>query len=172
MASIEGAFIGLARYIRDHFPHLTWMPLWYGGIPFPDSYPPLLHVTVAAVSALAHISAGLAYHAVDGHALFARPLSLSTGPLSRMGATTSLRSSPRPATRSSRPPSGWSRSFRHDIGGWFAPCRLDAMVRWGEGPHIASLTLLPLAIGALYVAIIAPAPAGISPRRWPWRAPR
>ena len=43
MPSIEGAFIGLARYIRDHFPDLTWMPLWYGGIPFPDSYPPVLH---------------------------------------------------------------------------------------------------------------------------------
>src|SRR5581483_9253670 len=27
MGSIEAAFIGLARYIRDHFPHLTWFPL-------------------------------------------------------------------------------------------------------------------------------------------------
>ena len=99
MASIEGAFIGLARYIRDHFPHLTWMPLWYGGIPFPDSYPPLLHVTVAAVSALGHISAGLAYHAVTAALYSLAPVALywaaaAVGRRPGCGAF-----SPRPATR-------------------------------------------------------------------------
>ena len=107
MASIEGAFIGLARYIRDHFPHLTWMPLWYGGIPFPDSYPPLLHVTVAAVSALAHISAGLAYHAVTADVLLARARSplLGSGTAGR-DALGRVRSGSR-ILAASRPPSGW-----------------------------------------------------------------
>ena len=33
------------------------------------------------------------------------------------------------------------------------------MVSWGEGPHITALMLLPLAIGALYLAIIRRTPA-------------
>jgi hypothetical protein len=158
MASIEGAFIGLARYIRDHFPHLTWMPLWYGGIPFPDSYPPLLHVTVAAVSALSHISAGLAYHAVTAVFYSLAPVALYWA-LSRMGATTPTAFLTATGYSLFSPTIWLVPSFRHDIGGWFAPCRLDAMVSWGEGPHITALMLLPMAVGALYIAIIRRTPA-------------
>ncbi len=152
MGSIEGAFIGLARYIRDHFPDLNWMPLWYGGIPFPDSYPPLLHATVAEVSALAHISAGLAYHAVT--AAF-----YSLGPVALYWALRRMDVPLWPAVGSAAgysllSPSLWLvPALRRDIGGWLAPCRLDAMVRWGEGPHVAALLFLALAIGALYAAL-------------------
>jgi hypothetical protein len=158
MASIEGAFIGLARYIRDHFPHLSWMPLWYGGIPFPDSYPPLLHLTVAGVSALARISAGLAYHLVIAVFYSLAAVALYWA-LERMGATrwAALLAA---AGYSLFSPTIWLvPSFRHDIGGWFAPCRLDAMVSWGEGPHITALLFLPLAVGGLWVAIQRRTPA-------------
>jgi hypothetical protein len=152
LPSIDGAFIGLARYIRDHFPDLTWMPLWYGGIPFPDCYPPLLHVLVAAVSGLGRIDAGLGYHAVAATLYSLGPVTLYWA-ARRLGATRA------PAFLaglgySLLAPSIWlGPELRHDIGGWFAPCRLDAMVRWGEGPHIASLTLLPLALGLMHVAL-------------------
>ena len=43
MGSIEAAYVGLARYIANNWNDLGWFPLWYGGIPYPDSYPPLLH---------------------------------------------------------------------------------------------------------------------------------
>ena len=43
MGSIEAAFIGIARYVSRHWSDLSWFPIWYGGIPYPDSYPPLLH---------------------------------------------------------------------------------------------------------------------------------
>ena len=152
MPSIEGAFIGLARYIRDHFPDLSWMPLWYGGIPFPDCYPPLLHTLVAAVSGLGRIDIGLAYHAVTA-AMY------SLGPVALYWAARRMGANRVPAFLaclgySLLSPSIWLGSeLRHDIGGWFAPCRLDAMVRWGEGPHIASLTLLPVALGLMHVAL-------------------
>ncbi len=152
MPSIDGAFIGLARYIRDHFPDLSWMPLWYGGIPFPDCYPPLFHTLVAAVSGLGRISAGLAYHAVA--ATF-----YSLGPVALYWAARRLGAERMPAFLaclgySLLSPSIWlGPEIRHDIGGWFAPCRLDAMVRWGEGPHIASLTLLPVSLGLLHIAL-------------------
>src|SRR5512146_1581389 len=64
LESIAGAYIGLARYIRDHFPHLGWFPAWYGGIPFQDSYPPLLHLLVAALAGVG-ASPGLAYNAMS-----------------------------------------------------------------------------------------------------------
>jgi len=55
MGSIEAAYIGLARYIVAHFPHLTWFPLCTEAS-LPGTYPPLLHFTVAGVAAAARIS--------------------------------------------------------------------------------------------------------------------
>src|SRR6185312_4637343 len=63
MGSIEAAYIGLARYVAAHFTQLNWFPLWYGGIPYPDTYPPLLHWVCGLVIAIAHASPGLAHHA-------------------------------------------------------------------------------------------------------------
>jgi hypothetical protein len=152
MPSIEGAFIGLARYIRDHFPDLSWMPLWYGGIPFPDSYPPLLHAFVALLSGVCHISAGLAYHAAI--AVF-----YSLGPVTLYWAARRMGAMRLPAFLAALgysllSPSLWlAPVLRHDIGGWLMPCRLDAMVRWGEGPHATSLMLLAVSLGLLHVAI-------------------
>src|ERR1700753_2292262 len=117
MGSIEGAFVGLARYIRDHLPHLTWMPLWYGGIPFPDSYPPLLHTTVAAISGAGHISAALAYHAVT--AVF-----YSLGPVALYWALRRMETARwaawiAAAGYSLFSPTLWLvPTFRHGIGGW------------------------------------------------------
>src|SRR5450759_3951893 len=64
MGSIEAAFIGLARYASQHWNDMGWFPLWYGGIPYPDSYPPLLHWIGGLVITLAGVSPGLAYHFV------------------------------------------------------------------------------------------------------------
>ncbi|HEX8985562.1 MAG TPA: hypothetical protein VF767_09025, partial [Bryobacteraceae bacterium] len=63
MFSIEGAYIGLARYAAANWRDLTWFPLWYGGIPYQNTYLPLLHLAVAAVSKLLGLAPGLAYHA-------------------------------------------------------------------------------------------------------------
>src|SRR6266496_2740034 len=64
MGSIEAAFVGIARYVSQHWNDLNWFPLWYGGIPYPDSYPPLLHWIVALVITVSGVSPGLAYHFV------------------------------------------------------------------------------------------------------------
>jgi hypothetical protein len=51
-------------------------------------------------------------------------------------------------------PSCWLvRIVRTDSGGWFGPLRLVSMVRYGEGPHIASLQFLVLATGLLDLAL-------------------
>src|SRR5580693_547319 len=64
MDSIEGSYIGLSRYILAHPRDLTWFPLWYSGIPFQNTYPPLLHMLVAGTAWLFNISPALAHHIV------------------------------------------------------------------------------------------------------------
>jgi hypothetical protein len=152
MGSIEAAYVGLARYIAGHFGELNWFPLWYGGIPFPDSYPPLLHVVVAALSSAAHLSAGLAYHVVVA-AVYA------LGPVAFYWAARRLGTGVAAAFTGSLlysllSPSCWLiREVRADSGGWFGPRRLITLVPYGEGPHLTSLLFFALAIGALHVAL-------------------
>ena len=152
MESIEAAFIGLARYIGDHFRDLNWFPLWYGGIPYPDSYPPLLHFTDAAVAALFHITPALAYHIVTATVYALGPVTLFWAAW-RLGA---------PRWSAWLAGLGYSlmspscflvRAVRYDAGGWFAPRRLGTLVHYGEGPHLTSLLLLPLAFGMVHIAL-------------------
>ena len=62
-SSIEGSFIAIARYLSKHWRDSSWWPLWHCGMPYQDTYVPLLPLTVAATASLAHISAAHAYHA-------------------------------------------------------------------------------------------------------------
>ena len=152
MGSIEAAYIGLARYIAGHFGDLNWFPLWYGGVPFPDSYPPLLHVVVAAVSSAAHLSAGLAYHAVVATVYALGPVALYWT-VRRLGAGRAAAFAGS-LLYSLTSPSCWLvREIRADTGGWFGPRRLITLVPYGEGPHLLSLLFLALAIGALHLAL-------------------
>lgn len=152
MGSIEAAFIGLAHYIREHFPDLSWFPLWYGGIPYPDSYPPLLHFAVAGAGALFQISSGLAYHAVTAAVYALAPAALFWTAW-RLGATRTAAFVCALLYSLVSPSCLLVREVRADSGGWFGPRRLTTLVRYGEGPHVASLLLLALAIGLLHEAI-------------------
>ena len=64
MGSIEAAYISISRYMLENWRDLTWFPLWYGGIPFQNTYPPLLHALVAGFAAVAGVSPARAHHAV------------------------------------------------------------------------------------------------------------
>jgi hypothetical protein len=152
MGSIEAAFIGLARYVRDHFPHVAWLPLWYGGIPFADAYPPLIPFLTAGVSAFGP-SPGLSYHMVTATlyalgpvALFWTAMQLGAARASALLAALGY---------SLLSPACWLvRQVRWGSGGWFGPRRLVAMVGYGEGPHVASLLFLTLAIGLVHRAVV------------------
>ncbi|HEV2448290.1 MAG TPA: hypothetical protein VGS58_20300, partial [Candidatus Sulfopaludibacter sp.] len=152
MGSIEAAYIGLARYIVAHFPDLSWFPLWYGGIPFPDSYPPLMHMIAAALAAAGHLSPGTAYHAVAALTFTLMPVALYWTAC-RLGASR-LAAFGACLLYSLFSPSTWLvREIRHDTGGWFGPHRLIVLVRWGEGPHLVSIVFLILSIGLVHLAM-------------------
>jgi hypothetical protein len=150
--SIEAVFIGLARYIRDHFPDLQWFPLWYGGIPYPDTYPPLLHFAVAGTGALFRIDSGLAYHMVVA-AIYALAPAVLFWTAWRLGASRAAAFTAALLYSLVSPSCFLVAEVRHDSGGWFGARRLVTLVRYGEGPHLTSLLFLALAIGLLHVAL-------------------
>ena len=158
MGSIEAAYIGLARYISRHWGDLGWFPLWYGGIPYPDTYPPLLHWLCALAITLTGISPGLAHHFVTAALYSLGPATLfwlawllcgNRACAFAAGVGYSLLS----------PTCFLAKEVHSDAGGYFAARRLDTLVVYGEGPHIASMCLLPVAIAMLHLALT---------RRRPW----
>lgn len=152
MGSIEAAYIGISRYAMAHWRDLTWFPLWYDGIPYQNTYPPLLHLCVALIATLRGISPALAYHWTTALAYCLGPIALFALALrltqSRWAAFLAG------AFYSTTSISAWLiLPVRADLGGPLYPRRLQALVYYGEGPHVSALTLLPLAILFLDLAL-------------------
>ncbi len=152
LGSIEAAYISIARYVMNNWSDLTWFPLWYTGVPFQNTYPPLLHLIVAAVAQLLHISPALSHHAVTAAFYCLGPLTLYwmasrlSGLRSYAFAASLLFSLLSPSALLVRP-------IAQGMGGAFHARRFQTLVEFGEGPHITSITLLPLAILALHWAL-------------------
>ncbi len=64
LGSIDAAYIALGRYVIEHPWDLSWFPLWYGGVPYENTYPPLMHIVVAIVAWLGGLSPALSHHIV------------------------------------------------------------------------------------------------------------
>jgi hypothetical protein len=152
MGSIEAAYLGISRYMIENWRDLSWFPLWYGGIPFQNTYPPLLHALVAMGSAATCASVAHAHHITT--ALF-----YCAGPVGVYSLAVRLTSSrwcgfwAGLAYTILSPSIFLIRDVRTDIGGLFALRRLHVLVYYGEGPHIAALALIPFALAALDLAI-------------------
>jgi hypothetical protein len=151
MGSIEAAYIGISRYILEHGLHLDWFPLWYCGVPFQNTYPPLLHTLVALDAWVLHISPALSHHFVCAifYCLGPATLYFLAQRLSSnwiAGAIAALAYSlVAPSTAISTGVASWA-TLRD-------PARYFSLYKFGDGPHVSSLTLLPLAILALDWAI-------------------
>lgn len=151
MGSIEAAYIGLSRYMLAHWRDFSWFPVWYAGIPSQNTYPPLLHWMVALVALLRGISPAHAHHWVT--ALF-----YCLGPVTLFALTFRLSGSNRAAffagiLYSALSPSEWLMPAIGRATGQLRPERLTALVYYGEGPHVTALTLIPLAILLLDLAL-------------------
>ncbi len=152
MPSIEAAFIAIARYASQNFGDLTWFPLWYNGIPYQNTYPPLLHLMVAVVIRATGAEPGLAYHAVTGVLYCAGAVTLFALAYRLSGRL--IYSFSAGAVYSLLAPSAFLvADIARDLGSVWRPRRLQTLVHYGEGPHTAGLTLLPVAILALDVAL-------------------
>jgi hypothetical protein len=131
---------------------MGWFPLWYGGVPYADSYPPLLHWVSGLVVTLAGVSPGLAYH-------FVTAMIYCLGPVTLFWMAWRLSGKRECALVAGMgyslisPTLLLAASARVDADGFWGPRRLVTLVVWGEGPHQASMCLLALAIGLLHVAL-------------------
>lgn len=158
MDSIEGAYISISRHILTSFPDLSWWPAWYGGIPFANSYPPLLHYLVALFAAISRVSIPRSHHIVT--ALF-----YCLGPVFAYLMLRQLSAKPFASFCAAlfytvlSPCGLLVKAVALDMGHSLRPRRLDTLIAYGDGPHLAALALVPLAIYALDVAL---------KRRSPW----
>jgi hypothetical protein len=151
--SIEAAYIAISHQWMKHGVDLSgWWPLWYGGVPAQNTYPPLLHVLVAMVGKFGGISAAYAHHAVTA-ALYC------LGAVSVLWLGWVLSKSARAAALAALLFSVTSFSawlipnVRHDLGAVWRLRRFHILLSYGEGPHLMSLTLLPVAVVLLHFAL-------------------
>jgi len=152
MGSIEAAYISISRYMIENWRDLTWFPLWYGGIPFQNSYPPFLHVVVALAAATFRISPAHAHHIVTAIFYCLGPVALYALALRLTGS------------RWASFWAGWIYSIFSpclllmpqiytEVGSLFVPRRFQVLAVYGEGPHITALALLPAALLCLDMAL-------------------
>ena len=152
MGSIEAAYIAISRYMIGNWRDLSWFPLWYGGIPFQNTYPPFLHTLVALAAAAFRISPAHAHHIVTAIFYCLGPVVLYALALRLTGS------------RWYSFCGAWIYSIlspclflmplaRIDVGGLWIPRRFEVLTVYGEGPHITSLALLPAALLSLDFAL-------------------
>jgi len=153
MGSSEGPVLAIIRHILKHWGDLLWFPAWLSGMPFVQVYNPGLHATVALVAAVTSLPPERAYHWVAALLYALGPVTLYwlcyRLTLSRVHAfLTGL-------LYSLFSPSGLLAGvIRADMGGLFHARRYQVLVHYGEGPHLAVLTLIPLIIWALGRAVV------------------
>lgn len=152
--SIESTFIADARFLKDHWPHPRWQPLWYCGTRFDYIYPPALRYGTAALAKIAPILPVRAYHiyiaffycfGISAVYVFVRVVTGSRGAAWLAAAAAALLS----------PSFLFLPDNRRDA--WLLSThRLNALVRYGEGPHMTALAWLPLALAASFRALEKP----------------
>jgi hypothetical protein len=158
MESIEAAYIGISRYILDHGFGLDWFPLWYVGIPFQNTYPPLLHALVAAVAWIGRVSPAHAHHITAAALYCVAPAFVYL--LSRQLSGDWRVASAAALLYSLTTPSAL---LAHSVRSWAGPAdpaRFFSIIWYGDSPHVASVALIPLAILAIHWAL-----EGASPLR-------
>jgi hypothetical protein len=156
--SIESTFIADARFLNEHGPHPRWQPLWYCGTRFDYIYPPALRYGTALLSNIwipakaYHIYIAFFFCAgIAGVYLLIRLMSDSRGAAWLGAAGFALLS----------PSFLFIKEIRDDAF-FLAPLRLSALVRYGEGPHISALSILPFALVASFLALRRKQPAALA----------
>jgi len=159
-ASIESTFISDARFLIDHWPHPQWQPLWYAGTRFDYVYPPMLRYGTAVISKVTHYWPVKAYHfytaffycvGIAGVYLLTR-----VGTKSRVAGWLAAI-----ATAVMSPSLLFLEKFRADA--WkLLPVRLGVLAKYGEGPHITALSLIPFALAFTWLALERRRPAAIA----------
>jgi hypothetical protein len=149
--SIESTFIADGRYLKEHWPHPRWQPLWYCGTRFDYIYPPALRYGVAGISRFFSILPVQAYHIYTAFFYAAGIAAVFTlivvGSGSRGAAWLGAI-----AAACISPSFLFLTSIRNDAVAYW-PQRLHALISYGEGPHITALSILPFALASAWIGL-------------------
>jgi hypothetical protein len=147
--SIESAYIADGRFLREHWPHPQWQPLWYCGTRYDYIYPPAVRYGTALLSAIYipvkahHVYTALLYClGIAGVYFLARTMGGSRGWAWLASAGVALVS-----------PVAWLVPKIHLDMPRVTPWSLWVLLRDGEGPHISAVSLLPFALSFSYLAL-------------------
>ena len=152
MGSIEGSYMAIAKWARDHVREIGWFPLWFSGMPYYGVYQPGLHTTVAALSSLSGWTIQHSYHFLTASAYCLGPVTLfflcarTTG--SRLYAFLAALMYSLVSLACL-----FSQGIRADTDGATAARRLVVLVRYGEGPHTTAVMLIPIVLLLLHWAV-------------------
>ena len=152
LAINDPSFMAMARGIATHPRDLLWWPYWDGGIPFQNTYLPLLAAMVALVNAISGWSIAHSFHAVSAALFCLGPVLwfVMAGVISgRRWASFfgALGYSVLSPTAFLLP------EVRLDMHSVWNLRRLHILLFYGEAPLMAALAWFPLAVLFLYLAI-------------------
>jgi hypothetical protein len=150
--SIVGGYISMARFISEHPNPWGWNPLPYCGLPTQFLYvPALLYLTAMLVHLLPHASVDSVYRVIVACAACLGPVTLF---LFALFFTKNRRWSFVAALVYSllSPSYLLFPAVDRDRGLAQLPWRIKVLEKYGEGPHNTGLTLLPLALLAVWLA--------------------
>jgi hypothetical protein len=151
--SIQSIFISDARYIRDHHFTARWQPDWYCGTRVDYIYPPALRYGTALIGLYPKMSLSRAYHLYIAFfycfGLAGVYLMIRAGTGSRGWALTGAI-----ATALLSPSYLFLSDIYRDarVAG-LPPQRLNALARYGEGPHIAALGWIGYALACAWFGL-------------------
>ena len=146
--SIDATFIADARYLSENWPHPGWQPLWYGGTRFDYIYPPALRYGSAALSKYTGVTPARGYHL---YTAILYVLGIAGIWLLVWVATRSLaRSWLSAAGVAMLSPSFLFLTHIRNDAYPYMPQRFNVLLRYGEGPHMSSLAILPFVFAAAW----------------------
>jgi hypothetical protein len=152
LQTTEGLFIAIAKGVATHPRDLIWWPLWDLGVPFQNTYAPLLPIMAGLYSIATGFSAPLSMHQLSAAAYCFGPVVLyyMAWAMTRRAGASFLAV----LAYSAVSPCLWFfTTLSNDAGGAWNLRRLHILVYYGESPHTVSLMLIPLALLFLYLAI-------------------
>lgn len=150
--SIEGGYVGMARFISEHPNPWGWNPLAYCGLPTQFMYVPgLPYVAAFFLWLLPHASPQMVYRTIVALATCAGPVAVFVFAIYFTGSRRWAFAVAVAYTLLS-PSYGLFPAIEKDRGLVQLPWRIQVLAKYGEGPHTAGLALLPLALLALWRA--------------------
>jgi hypothetical protein len=148
--SIEGGYAAMARFFSQHPNPWGWNPTQYCGLPSQFTYVPVMPYLAAGASwAVRSLPVEYIYRIVASTFACLGPASLFLFVLYFTRSRWWALSAAIVYTFFS-PVYSLIHTIDLDRGSAYLPWRLQVLVKYGEGPHNAGLTLIPLALAAVW----------------------